>query len=191
MLAAARAYVAARWRGLAGAFAAGVAAVGVVGGVLGLATVAFGLYDTTATNPHGRVAAWALHHTFINSVRRRSGDVAGPPGFTAAQVAAGFDQYAADCAMCHGGPGVDRARWVRQLEPSPPFVIDSARQFTPAQLFVILRDGVKMSAMPAWGETRTTAELWNYVAFLEALPRISPAEYAAMRHARDPAEREH
>ncbi len=176
-----RAYLAAHWRGLGAAFAGGVAVAGAAAGAFGLATVGFGLYDTTATGPHDRVVAWALHHTFLNSIRRRSAGISPPPGFSAAQVAAGFRQYKADCVMCHGGPGIDRARWVRQLEPSPPFVVDASRQFTPAQLYFILLKGVKMSAMPAWGETRTPSELWNYVAFLEALPTLSPADYRTQR----------
>lgn len=163
------------------AFAAGVAAVGTVAGILGLATVLFGLYDTTASSAHTRVVAWALHHTFTKSVERRSAGIVAPPAFTPTQVAAGFRQYEADCVMCHGGPGVARAPWVRQLEPTPPYVIDASRRFTPAQLYFILLKGVKMSAMPAWGETRSPPELWNYVAFLEAIPTLSARDYAGLR----------
>jgi mono/diheme cytochrome c family protein len=89
--------------------------------------------------------------------------------------------------MCHGGPGLARAPWVRQLEPTPPYVIDASRRFTAPQLYFILLKGVKMSAMPAWGETRSPAELWNYVAFLEALPSLSPTDYARRRNDNLPA----
>jgi len=176
-------YIVGHWRGLAVAFAAGAATIGALAGAAGLATVFFGLYNTTATAPHNPVIAWALHTTFINSVLRRSAGIVAPAAFTPGQVLAGFRQYQADCAMCHGGPGVARAPFVRQLVPTPPYVIDSARRFTRAQLYFILLKGVKMSAMPAWGETRSPVELWNYVAFLEALPTISPADYARMNRA--------
>ncbi len=175
-----RRYVANHWRGLATAFAAGILTVAALAGAAGLATVFFGLFNTTATSPHNRLTAWALHTTFIHSVRRRSVDIVAPSTFTAEQVTAGFRQYRTDCAMCHGGPGAARAPFVRQLVPTPPYVIDLSRRFTAAQLYFILLKGVKMSAMPAWGETRSAAELWNYVAFLEALPMISPAEYSRM-----------
>lgn len=178
-----RQYVVGHWRGLAVAFAAGAATIGALAGAAGLVTVFFGLYNTTATAPHNRVIAWALHTTFIHSVERRSAGIVAPAAFTPAQVLAGFRQYQVDCAMCHGGPGLARAPFVRQLVPTPPYVIDSARRFTRGQLYFILQRGVKMSAMPAWGETRSPAELWNYVAFLEALPTISPAEYAWMSRA--------
>ena len=79
--------------------------------------------------------------------------------------------------MCHGGPGVSRAPWVRGLTPTPPFLMDAAYRWTPAQLGYILEHGVKMSAMPAWGAVRTPAEIWELVAFLEALPDLSPSDF--------------
>lgn len=181
-----RAYIVANWRPLGLAFVAGAAALSTLLGVAGLSTIGFGLYNTTATAPHPAAVAWALHTTFNNSVQRRSTGIVAPASFTPAQVQAGFRQYEADCVMCHGGPGVARAHWVRQLVPTPPYVIDASRRFTPAQLYFILWKGVKMSAMPAWGETRSSAELWNYVAFLEALPTLSAVDYARLRGAADP-----
>jgi hypothetical protein len=38
-----------------------------------------------------------------------------------------------------------------------------------------------MTAMPAWGEVRTDGQLWDLVAFLEALPYLTAADYARMR----------
>lgn len=181
-----RGYISDHWRSLLVAMAGGAAIILGLIGVAGLATVFLGLFNTTATTPHNPVVAWAIHDTFIHSVRRRTANeaITAPVSFTPAQVAAGFRSYVADCAICHGGPGVARASWVRQMVPSPPFVIDAARRWTPAQLYFILEHGAKMTAMPAWGETRTPAQLWEYVAFLEALPTLPPADYIRTETAR-------
>ena len=149
--------------------------------VAGLATVEFGLYDTAATVPHPKPVSWMLHTTFKRSVRLRAQGIAAPARFTQEQVDAGFQEYVADCEMCHGGPGVSRAVWVRGLTPTPPYLLDAAYRYTPAQLDWILQNGVKMSAMPSWGETRSPAQIWSIVAFLDALPNLSPAAYADMR----------
>ena len=170
-----------RWRWRLVAFVAGGAALGAFLGVSALAVVEFGLYDTASTVPHPKVVSWALHTTFRRSVRLRAQGTVAPSHFTPAQVDAGFRQYAADCEQCHGGPGVSRAAWVRGLEPTPPYLLDTAYHFTPAQLDWILERGVKMSAMPSWGETRSHDQIWSLVAFLEALPGVSPAQYTAMR----------
>jgi mono/diheme cytochrome c family protein len=162
-----------------------------IGWVAGLATVAVGgliftqtgLFDATAFDPHDPTIAWATHQTMIRSVQLRAHAITPPPGFTAAQVQAGFHAYDTECVMCHGGPGVAREAWVTGLNPTPPFVIDSARRWNAAQLYWIVGEGVKMTAMPAWRTTQTSSDVWNLVAFLEALPNLSPADYARMRAA--------
>jgi hypothetical protein len=76
------------------------------------------------------------------------------------------------------------------MVPTPPYLLEVSRQWTPAQLYWIVHEGVKMTGMPAWGETQSVARVWNIVAFLEASPAISPADYARLRDrqaAADPA----
>ena len=170
-----------RWRWRIAAFVGGGVAVLACIGLGALAPVEFGLYDTAATAPHPKPISWALHTTFNRSVALRSQGVPDPPQFSSAQVQAGFQDYVKSCEMCHGGPGVSRAEWVRGLEPTPPFLLGAGYTYTPSQLDWILENGVKMSAMPACGESRSHQQIWDIVAFLEALPNISPAQYADMR----------
>ena len=159
------------------AFVAGAATLGAVMGLFALAVVELGLYDTSATKPHNLLVSWAAHATFTHATQLRAQAVRAPETFTQEQVRAGFSRYQQDCVMCHGGPGVSRAPWVRGLTPTPPFLMDAAYRWTPAQLGYILEHGVKMSAMPAWGAVRTPAQIWELVAFLEALPDLSPSDF--------------
>jgi mono/diheme cytochrome c family protein len=170
-----------RRRPLLLAFGAGIVASGAAAGVGALAVVQFGLYDTAATAPHNRLVSWALHKTFKQSVRLRAGETPLASQFTADQVVAGFQQYQVECMTCHGGPGVARADWVKGLEPTPPFLLDVGKRYTATQLNYILQKGVKMSAMPAWGATRSPAQIAEVVAFLKALPDISPAQFKALQ----------
>ena len=55
------------------------------------------------------------------------------------------------------------------------------KRYTATQLNWILEKGVKMSAMPAWGATRSQAQIAEIVAFLKALPDISPAQFQDLR----------
>ncbi len=162
-------------------FALGVAAAFVLMGLGGLVVVATGAFDIRASTPHGPLIAWATHTTMIHATQRRAKSVSAPASFTAAQVEAGFREYDVDCVACHGGPAVPRAAWVTGINPSPPFLLDAPRHWRAAELYLVVRDGVKMTAMPAWTFTRSDADIWNLVAFLEALPYITPQTYAQMR----------
>ncbi len=166
---------------IAVAFILGGVAAFIVMGLGGLAVVETGAFDVRASTPHGPLVSWATHATMIHATQHRAASVQAPAGFTAAQVEAGFREYDVDCAACHGGPGVSRAAWVSGINPSPPYLLDAQRRWSAAELYLIVGDGVKMTAMPAWKLTRSDTDIWNLVAFLEALPYITPQAYAQMR----------
>ena len=46
-------------------------------------------------------------------------------------------------------------------------------------MFWIIKHGVKLSAMPAWGKTHSDDLIWDMVAFAKALPNMSPEQYQA------------
>jgi len=171
------------WRSLAETWLLAWIAGAAMLGAAALAVIEGGLFDATASTPHYPPVGWAAHAAFISSVKARSGDIRAPAHFSRAEVLAGFRQYQGDCVMCHGGPGVARAAWVQGLTPAPPFLLDAARRWTPSQLYWIVGQGIKMTAMPAWRDTRTQGEVWNLVAFLEILPYLSARDYARMRAA--------
>jgi mono/diheme cytochrome c family protein len=145
-----------------------------------LAVVELGLYDVRATRPHNAFVAWATHTTMIHSVRSRAGQTP-PPRLTPAEVQAGFRLYAAHCAVCHGAPAVSRAPWVSGMTPTPPYLIDAAHRWTPAQLRFIIAGGVKMTGMPGWSTILSDREMSDLVAFLEAAPYMSGPEYQRLR----------
>ena len=140
-----------------------------------------GAFDTTASTPHPPVIAWATHQTMINAVRRAAADLPPPPPFAAADVKAGARLYAANCAVCHGGPGVARAAWTGGMTPAPPYLLDAGRQFTRNELYWIVRHGVKMTGMPAWEQTLSQQDVWRVVAFLGALPQMSASDYVRVQ----------
>jgi cytochrome c2 len=41
----------------------------------------------------------------------------------------------------------------------------------------VIRNGIKMTAMPAWQYRLTDAQIWQLVAFVKLLPSYSPADY--------------
>jgi mono/diheme cytochrome c family protein len=172
------------WRRL-GAFWRGVLlgwlAAGLAGATLAAMILFGGLYDTAADNPHLRPVAWAVHRTMISSVQRRAADAPPLPPVTPARLLSGAREYEAHCLACHGGPGVARAPWASALLPTPSFLIDARTRWTPGELRALIAHGVKMSAMPAWGEVLPGAKIDDLVMFLELMPRLTAAQYQRLR----------
>jgi mono/diheme cytochrome c family protein len=84
------------------------------------------------------------------------------------------------CVGCHGAPGVSRFPITRGLNPEPPSLLTAAKEWKPEELFWIIKYGIKMTAMPAYGIHHSDNELWSIVAFLISLPDLDPDEYLAM-----------
>jgi mono/diheme cytochrome c family protein len=159
-------------------FTAGMACAFAIIAAAGAIVMLSGIYDVSASTQHSRLMSWMTHTTFTYSVAHQATQIPEPPQFAMSQVQAGLRQYQQDCVECHGGPGVARAPWVSGMNPTPPYLVDMGARWTPSQLHWIIANGAKMTGMPAWGVTRSDKEIWDLVAFVEALPRITPEAFA-------------
>ncbi len=154
-----------------------IALVVLVG--LALAVIYAGTYDVSAANPEGSLTRWVLSTTMDNSVRHHAGGVVVPSLDDSALISLGFDHYNEMCVTCHGSPTSGRSEAGRGLNPPAPDLSEAASDWTPAELYWIIKNGIKMSGMPAFGLTHDERELWGMVAFVQKLPGMSAERYRA------------
>lgn len=149
-------------------------------GAVGLVVVYAGAYNVAATEEHAAFTRWAFDTTFHNSVERRADDILPPEALTPAMLAAGASTYKAMCQHCHAGPGVERAAWAGGMRPRPPHLTEAAVRWEPQEVFWIVRHGVKMSGMPAFGPTHDDQAIWSIAAVVKELPAMTAEHYAAL-----------
>jgi mono/diheme cytochrome c family protein len=146
----------------------------------GFAAIYAGVYDVAATEPHSPVTSWLLETARTRSIKAHAASIQAPPGLAdPAKVIIGVEHYAAHCAVCHGAPGVPKGDIAHGLYPQPPNLAEAAKRYSPGELFWILKNGIKMSGMPAWSD-HSDEELWSTVGFLEKLSGMSDQEYASL-----------
>src|SRR4029453_2955097 len=92
-----------------------------------------------------------------------------------ARILKGAGQFAAMCTECHLKPGMENSEIRSGLYPQPPNL--SQERVDPRDAFLVIKHGIKMSAMPAWGLTHDDDTIWSMVAFLQKLPDLTPAQY--------------
>jgi len=85
--------------------------------------------------------------------------------------------YRENCAPCHGGPGVAPEDFALGMMPVPPPLAGIAGERSAKEIFWFIRNGLKMSGMPAWEGRLSRAEMLGLTAFVEALPTLTPADY--------------
>src|SRR6516164_9630758 len=108
---------------------------------------------------------------------RRSSREGIPPAPTnlQASIEEGDKLYATDCSMCHGPDGhtpTDFGRWMypRASDLTSPEV----QQYSDHELFWIVKNGIRLSGMPAFGRVESDEHIWNLVHYLRTLPRSAP-----------------
>jgi mono/diheme cytochrome c family protein len=71
---------------------------------------------------------------------------------------------------------MERTDLSRGLYPKAP-QLAFGTDLSPAEQFWVIKHGVKLTAMPAWGRTHGDEQVWDVVAFLKKLPDLDPAGY--------------
>jgi mono/diheme cytochrome c family protein len=159
--------------------AAGIAATLLVILLISIINAYTGAYNVAATNGHTPYERWLLSTTMRNAVKARAPERA-PGDVTLAMLTVGGREYRAMCQQCHGGPGVEREAWAEGLLPRPPHLAEAASRWRREEIFWIVKHGVKMTAMPAFGASHDDETLWAVAAFVEQLPAVSSAAYRAI-----------
>jgi mono/diheme cytochrome c family protein len=140
-----------------------------------------GIYNVSTNNHDNALANWVLDTAMTRSVQRQARGISAPAS-SDSTLMTGFHEYRG-CVGCHGAPGVPPGAIAKGLWPEAPDLAKTADDWTPAQLFWIIKNGLKFTSMPAWGPTRDDRRLWALTAFVHQLPRISASRYHAMEEA--------
>jgi len=139
-----------------------------------------GLYNVAATSPDPGFVQWIMSTTSDNSVRAHAKSVKVPDFSTEENAKEGFEHYHEMCVTCHGAPGVKPSEIGQGIYPPAPDLAESANEMSPAQLFWVIKNGIKMTAMPAFGPTHSDQKIWDIVAFVKRLPGMPAETYGAM-----------
>jgi cytochrome c553 len=137
-----------------------------------------GIVPIRASSGHWPVTARILDFAKIQSVRTWSLGIDPPNLQDDALVMRGAGHYAIGCESCHGSPGEGVPSVMAAMTPPPPELSgEHLTRWNSAQLFTIVKHGIKFTGMPAWPVQNRDDEVWAVVAFLTRLPRMTTEEY--------------
>ncbi len=137
-----------------------------------------GTYNIAADEPHWGMTENIIETMRDRSIRRQAKDIPAPPALEDPKlIASGAGEYAEMCTACHLAPGMKDTEMRKGLYPQPPNLIEHDAHRSPAEQFWIIKHGLKMTGMPAWGLTHDNERIWSMVAFLRKLPGMTPAQY--------------
>jgi len=90
--------------------------------------------------------------------------------------------WADHCAGCHANDGSGNTTMGRgTYPPAPDMRLPATQQLTDGELFYIIENGVRMTAMPAWGSNdHDSQDSWKLVYFIRHLPFLTKEETMEM-----------
>ncbi len=162
-----------------------IVSLAVLATLAGLLFIYSGIYNVAATGKDSSLISWILETTRERSIDKRYENVALPDKSVFQDpktINVGFAHYNEMCVGCHGAPGLEAGEARDGLNPEPPILAHVVRNTSDKKLFWIIKNGVKFTGMPAWGPSHSDEKIWAMVAFVKALPDMSPEQYKALQN---------
>jgi mono/diheme cytochrome c family protein len=93
------------------------------------------------------------------------------------------EHFADHCAQCHANDGSGNTEMGKNLYPrAPDMRLPATQNLSDGELYYIIRNGVPLTGMPAWGEPHLDQddESWQLVLFIRHMPQITAEEIKDM-----------
>jgi mono/diheme cytochrome c family protein len=139
--------------------------------VIAGALLAMSQFSLSAMPEPGHIETYLAASAKDIFVRRGGREVIPPaPSNVKASIEEGEKLFGTECAACHGLDGrkpTDAGRWM--YPRAADLTSREVQQFSDRELFWIVKNGIRLSGMPAFGKVETDEHIWNLVQYVRTL----------------------
>ncbi len=151
---------------------------------IGITVLNSGAYNMAATDKHWAITEDIIEWVRDSSIKARAEKVVVPSLDDPALILRGAEHYLDMCAGCHSQPGQEPTELALGLYPQPPVfylreqitnqetITERARAY-----FWVIKNGLKMTGMPAWGLSHQDDDIWAMTAFILAIHGMTTEQY--------------
>jgi mono/diheme cytochrome c family protein len=132
-----------------------------------------GFFQIGADSAPSEVETAVMQSAVRHSVQRSATDVPNLPLSSDDALVEGGKLYVAGCAGCHGALA-GRFREDRDDFPPAPQLPHVGTQYSEPQLYWIVKHGIRMTGMSAYGPFYSEKQLWSLAAFLHRINNLPP-----------------
>lgn len=132
-------------------------------------------FNLTALQPPGRFETRVadLSKGFLIDRASRHG-IPPRPVNTQTSVVAGGQYYELECSVCHSDDGRARTPAGEWMYPrASDLTSKRVQSYSDQELFWIIRNGIRFTGMPAFGEVEAPDHIWDLVNYVRTLARNS------------------
>ncbi len=143
-----------------------------------------GAYNMAATEKHWSITEKIIEWVRESSIEARAKNLEVPPLDDTKVLLKGAEHYNAMCTTCHLAPGLKPTELSIGLYPQAPVfhlresVGDPVKKLAHIrEYFWVIKNGLKMTAMPAWGLSHDDDSIWAMAAFVVKMSHMTPEQY--------------
>ncbi len=145
--------------------------------VAGFIFIWTGLFNIAATEKHWGITNSVLELVRERSIRANAPKIDVPDLADAERIRRGAANFDAMCAQCHLAPGMDTSELHEGLYPQPPVLYKTVNEeLQPHETFWVIKHGLKLTGMPAWGNYNSDEQIWDMIAVIKAMQKGMSAE---------------
>ena len=152
--------------------------------ILAFIALGSGAYNIAATEKHWSITEKIIEWVRESSIKARTKNLEVPPLDNAELLLIGAVHYNAMCTTCHLAPGLKPTELSIGLYPQAPVfhqresVDDPLKKLEHIrEYFWVIKNGLKMTAMPAWGLSHDDDSIWAMAAFVLKMSHMTPEQY--------------
>jgi len=148
------------------------ASVALIGGLIAFS------FNLSALPEPGRIETYLATKGKRLLIRRASrGQIPPPPADLNASLTEGDKLFGVECSECHGDSGrkpTDAGRWM--YPRAADLGSAEVQNYSDRELFWIVKNGIRLSGMPAFGRVESDEHMWDLVHFVRTLTaKANPA----------------
>ncbi len=152
-----------------------IAGIGVLVLIALIAVVAASRFTLSALPEPGRTETFLATKTKHYLVRR-SGREGTLPALAdrQASIKEGERLFGTECGACHGVSGhnpTDAGRWM--YPRAADLTSRDVQAYSDQEVFWIIKNGIRLSGMPAFGRVESEEHIWDLVFYVRALPKVA------------------
>jgi mono/diheme cytochrome c family protein len=148
--------------------------------VVGTAITRFTLSALPEPGQTETFLATKAKHLLIHKGSRQG--VPPPPADAQAAIKEGDKLFGMECASCHGASGYDLTDGGRWMYPrAADLTSRDSQSYSDREIFWIIKNGVRMSGMPAFGKVESDEHIWELALYVRHLPKTVPKPQVAQR----------
>jgi mono/diheme cytochrome c family protein len=145
-----------------------------------LAYFASGLSNTSADVKPPAWETAIIKPAVRAAVKRNAANLMAPGAATEDSIIAGGKLYVMGCMGCHGEPGKPLAEDNANYPPVPQLA-HVGTQYSESEIYWIIKHGIRMTAMSAYGPFYNEQQLWSLAAFIHRIDKLTPEEIEAIK----------